>query len=422
MKKTLLTIAIAVVQMFCAYAQTEVELKNQPNYTLPELKETNLNDLIIPKEWSDRIKISGYMQLRNNDFYQTNVDLTCPQCDRTYGGETGFSLRRMRFKVTGRIHQRVYFYLQADFASDGKNLGQLRDAYADIYLTNDETWRIRAGQSKIPYGFENLQSSQYRLGLDRNDPLNSAVKDERDMGAFLYWTSKKNRQVFPALKKMGLKGSGDYGNFGFGVYNGQRANYYSGNGNYHVVGRFTWPFQLNNGQFIETSIQGYTGYYTIQSATDGVLVKGTNREAYGEQFIDQRAAASLIIYPQPFGFQSEFNVGRGPEYDPKTNTISEQDLFGGYAQIMYQFRSKTKKEWWLMPFCRAQYYDGGKKFELDARSYTVKELELGIEWSPIKALEINTTYTFSNRRYEDGTTPQNHQEGQLLRFQLQINY
>ncbi|WP_395055838.1 hypothetical protein [Flavobacterium sp.] len=31
------------------------------------------------------------------------------------------------------------------------------------------------GQSKIPYGFENLQSTQNRLVFDRNDVLNSAV-------------------------------------------------------------------------------------------------------------------------------------------------------------------------------------------------------------------------------------------------------
>lgn len=424
MKKQLfVTILVTLVSVF-AFGQEGVELNKKSEYTLPDVKEVSLNDMVIPKEWNERIKISGYMQLRNNDFYQSNVDLTCPQCDRTYGGDTGFSLRRMRLKVTGRIHQRVYFYLQTDFASDGKNLGQLRDAYADIYLNDDETWRVRVGQSKIPYGFENLQSSQYRLGLDRNDPLNSAVKDERDMGFFVYWTSKKNRAVFPALKKMGLKGSGDYGNLGFGMYNGQRANTYSGNGSYHYVARFTWPFQLSNGQFIEAGVQGYTGKYTTTDvSSEDIKVKGTDISAYNHEFSDQRIGGTVVIYPQPFGFQSEFNIGRGPEFDPETNTIDTQELIGGYAQLMYQFKGERRgNRWWLMPFCRAQYYDGGKKFELDARSYTVKELELGLEWSPFPAMEINTTYTFSDRRYEDAATIGNHQEGQLLRVQLQINY
>jgi hypothetical protein len=46
-------------------------------------------------------------------------------------------------------------------------------------------FRVRVGQSKVPF-FENLQSSQNRLTLDRNDALNSAVANERDL-AFFYW-------------------------------------------------------------------------------------------------------------------------------------------------------------------------------------------------------------------------------------------
>jgi hypothetical protein len=51
-------------------------------------------------------------------------------------------------------------------------------------------FRVRVGQSKVPYGFENL-SSQNRLTLDRNDALNSAVANERDLGAFFYWAQVK---------------------------------------------------------------------------------------------------------------------------------------------------------------------------------------------------------------------------------------
>jgi hypothetical protein len=34
---------------------------------------------------------------------------------------------------------------------------------------------VRVGYSKVLFGFENMQSSQNRLTLDRNDALNSAV-------------------------------------------------------------------------------------------------------------------------------------------------------------------------------------------------------------------------------------------------------
>jgi hypothetical protein len=48
----------------------------------------------------------------------------------------------------------------------------------------------------VPYGFENLQSSQNRLALDRSDALNSAVKDERDLGAFYYYTPLATQAMF----------------------------------------------------------------------------------------------------------------------------------------------------------------------------------------------------------------------------------
>jgi hypothetical protein len=88
-------------------------------------------------------------------------------------------------------------------------------------LSFDTKFRLRVGQSKVPFGFENLQSSQNRLTLDRNDALNSAVANERDLGAFFYWAPSKIRERFAMLVKDGYKGSGDYGVFAFGVYNGQ---------------------------------------------------------------------------------------------------------------------------------------------------------------------------------------------------------
>jgi hypothetical protein len=53
-----------------------------------------------------------------------------------------------------------------------------------------------------------MQSSQNRLPLDRNDALNSAVSNERDLGVFFYWAPQKTRKLFSSLVSDGLKGSG----------------------------------------------------------------------------------------------------------------------------------------------------------------------------------------------------------------------
>jgi len=388
-----------------------------------------------PSNWYDRIKISGYTQLRYNDLYKTNPDMENPQGDKTYGGYDGFSLRRARLKVTGQVHPRLYFYLQADFASDGKNLGQLRDAYFDYFLDKDGEWRMRGGQSKIPFGFENLQSSQNRLALDRNDPLNSAVKDERDMNLGLHYAPKKIRDRFKTIKKLGLKGSGDYGMAYVMFYNGQRGNSTVPDEEKfpHVALRFAYPFELPSGQFFELGIQGYTGQYVMTEVTEGVVVRNddgtlTNKYALDQTFRDQRLAGTIVYYPQPFGFQAEYNFGVGPEfaYDEATGigSIGKENLHGGYLQLMYRIQHKNQE---IFPFVKGMYYEGGKKFELDARSYSMKELEIGFEWQPISAFEIVAIYTIADRRYEDmthfmGDNNGNRQKGQLLRLQFQVNF
>jgi hypothetical protein len=369
-----------------------------------------------PTDWYRKINIRGYAQVRYNRLFETNPQLGCDQCDKSWGGNNGFFFRRIRIIFFGQIHERVYFYIQPDFASaplsGSLNFAQIRDAYFDVGLDKKNEFRLRIGQSKVPYGFENLQSSQNRIPLDRNDGLNSAVSNERDIGIFAYWAPTKIRDRFSYLVSSGLKGSGDYGVIGGGVYNGQTANRSEANDQLHAVARVSYPFQFGK-QFIEPGIQAYSGRAVVGAVSNGV--QGNE----GFEYLDRRVAATLVVYPQPFGFTTEVNVGTAPEYDPETNTIDQEDLSGGYVMANYLLRRKGHV---MIPFVRYHFYDGGKKHELDARSYSVRELEVGIEWQPWKAFEVVAMYTMSDRRYEDAVKPQNHQTGSLLRLQLQLNF
>ncbi|MDQ3193088.1 MAG: OprO/OprP family phosphate-selective porin, partial [Bacteroidota bacterium] len=200
------------------------------------------------KGWYEKISIRGYTQIRYNRLLETNPLLECEQCDKSWGENGGFFLRRIRLVFFGNVHERVYVYIQPDFASaissTSLHYTQIRDAYFDLALDKNKEFRLRLGQSKIPFGFENLQSSQNRLPLDRNDGLNSAVANERDLGVFFYWAPKQIRERFSHLVKSGLKGSGDYGVFGFGLFNGQTANRPEANNHPHAVARLTYPFML----------------------------------------------------------------------------------------------------------------------------------------------------------------------------------
>jgi len=369
-------------------------------------------------KWYDKFKIRGYVQVRYNRLLETNPKLGCEQCDASWGGDGGLFLRRVRLVFSGQISNRVYFYLQPDFASDvtGElNFGQIRDAYFDLGLDPKNEFRIRLGQSKIPYGFENMQSSRHRLPLDRADGLNSAIKNERDVGAIFYWAPDEKRQLFTSLAQDGYKGSGDYGVFAFGVFNGQGANTSEANKSMHVVARLSYPFEIGD-QVVEPGVQAYAGKYEMM---EGQLSDGVKTNA-DLNYADRRAAASFVLYPKPLGIQAEYNIGKGPEFNTATDSIEVRKLHGGYFMISYLM--KLKEDHVLMPFARAHYYDGGKKHELDARSYRVKELEFGIEWQPVKQFELVAMYTISSRRFEDFIQQDNRQTGNLLRLQAQLNF
>ena len=368
------------------------------------------------KKWFESINIRGYAQIRYNGLLQTNEDLGCEQCDKSWGGDNGFFIRRMRVIIYGQISPRVYLYVQPDFASAPStstlHYAQLRDAYFDLGLDKDNEFRLRIGQSKVPYGFENMQSSQNRLPLDRADAMNSAVTNERDLGVFFYYAPAKIRKRYSSLVNDGLKGSGDYGVFGLGIYNGQTANRPELNSNRHIVTRLSYPFEWKK-QIFEPGIQAYKGDYTLSSLSSGVKSNAT------KTYLDERVGGTFVLYPKPFGILAEYNVGNGPEFDKLADSITNQRLHGGFITASYKIDLKGQT---LIPFVRYQKYDGGKKHELDARSYEVEELEIGAEWQPNKNFELVVMYTMSSRRYEDYAKQNNYQRGNLLRIQAQVNF
>lgn len=368
------------------------------------------------KKWFEKVQIRGYVQARYNGLFQTNEDLSCEQCDKSWGGDNDFFFRRMRIIFYGQLNPRVYFYIQPDFASapsaSSLHFAQLRDAYFDVGVDSKSEFRFRIGQSKVPFGFENMQSSQNRLPLDRSDALNSAVSNERDLGVFFYWAPESKRKLFSSLVSTGLKGSGDYGIAGIGIYNGQTANKPELNPNKHIVARVSYPFELKS-QIIEAGIQAYKGKVTLASTSSGVGY------AIDKLYDDERVAGTFVLYPKPFGILAEYNIGKGPEFDKWSDSITTQRLKGGFITASYKMDFKNNT---VIPFVRYQTYQGGKKHELDARSYRLKELELGIEWQMTANFELVAMYTMSSRRYEDFENQNNYQRGNLLRLQAQVNF
>ena len=396
-----------------------------------------------------KMNIRGYLQVRNTTLLGDNNTGINLWSDRSVGNtmsmkdkDKNFLIRRARVIISGSAGDRLDYYIQPDFASSASttnNVAQLRDYYGDLNITKDKVHRVRVGQSKVPYGFENLQSSQNRLALDRADAFNSAVRDERDLGAFYYYTPDNIQKLMKEIQDSGLKHSGNYGMFALGAYNGQGANQQDQNSNYHTVARFSYPWKTETGQIYEAGIQGYTGKY-VRSTTDykklgGAVGKPTVATQYAtDGFKDERVGVSFMMYPMPFGLQGEWNWGKTPGLDIAANAIQEKKLNGGYIQTMYKIDHVKigDTDGTVIPFVRWQYFDGYSKAEDNAAQNKVNDWELGAEWQIAPEVELVAYYHHMNRSNlvtggAAATNPSGKEDyarfkADAIRVQLQYNF
>jgi hypothetical protein len=420
-----------------------------------ELEESRgVGDVPVRERWYEKFSLRGYAQFRYNSTLD-NDQLTSEETDRSIGANNQFFLRRARLIFSGQPHERVFFYIQPEFAglvNDTEQVAVLRDFYSDLFLTENKEWRIRAGLSKVPFGFENMQSSQNRLAFDRGDAINSAAPGERDLGIFLYYTPTSVRERFRRLVESGLKGSGDYGMFGIGVYNGQGINTLDDNKNKHLVFHSAYPFELPfmNHQMVQIGMDGYTGQFNVSTTpvvpTDPVPSNGQPVSPIlqnGGNYLDERVAWHLVLYPQPFGLQAEYTIGRGPELNQERTEVVTSSLYGGYVQLFYHYKCDTFCLS-IVPYFRWQEYFGGRKHEANAPHNSVREYEFGLEYRFNKALELTIAGTWTSRNTANSQfdpasctslaqtpgvntipclqTPYQKNSGNLLRFQLQWNF
>jgi hypothetical protein len=328
-----------------------VQLKAEEEKREAKVMEQNrgVGDVPVRERWYEKISVRGYTQLRYN-FGQNNDLLTSPG-DRSIVKNNELFMRRTRLIVSGQPHDRLFVYLQAEFAglvNNQENTSVLRDAYADIFLTESKEWRLRPGLSKIPFGFETVQSSQNRLAFDRNDATFNSVPNERNYSLFLYYTPTVVRERFRRLVESGLKGSGDYGMLGIGVFNGQAIDQQDANKNKHVIFHSAYPYEFSNGQIVQVGMDAYTGQVVVSTSpvqpTNPSLTNGqpvSPQVTNGGNYLDERVTWNLIVFPQPFGIQAEYLIGRGPQLNNARTAVELGSLHGGYVQLFYNYQCDT---------------------------------------------------------------------------------
>ena len=395
-----------------------------------------------PKEpaWYEKLSIDGYTQFRHTEQLNDAAYLTGGlPADRSVDPNQSLIIRRGRFKLSGDFG-RVYLYTQWDVAASvdsgsSRNFGlQTRDIYADIALDEAKEHRIRAGVSKVPYGWVNLQSSQNRLTMERPEALNSAVEGERDQGIYYLYANTEDRALFKSLVKDGFKGSGDYGVFTAGFYSGAGLNKADNNGEVHSLVRYSKPWVAASGQMYEAGIGAYAGRFKVGTAATTVTglggvslttlennINANDRRDLSDGFVDRRAAVTFIMYPQPWGIEAEWTTGQGPQLNDARTAITTQHLTGGYVMVNYRHKYGEQSE--LIPYVRWNYFDGARKFATNAPKMVVNELDLGFEWQWRKEVELQLQYTLSDERSNTSTTrPEVISASRRVALQLQFNY
>lgn len=408
-----------------------LETKLRQKKKRAELKATEeLTAALTPEEnWTDRISLRGYSQMRFNQPISGDRANLASAGDRFIGDNQSFGIRRARVVLSGDISDHLYIYIQPEFnaspdgsASQGGK-AQLRDWFSDISFDDKKEYRIRAGVSKVPYGFEILQSSQNRIALDRADAVNIASRDEREMGLMFYWAPAHIRDRFRDLVRSGLKGSGDYGVVGLGIYNGQGLNRTELNDNLHKVVRLTYPFKFDSGQFFEVGISALSGKYIPTAGAISVGGVNVTPKVDGKGVLDDRAGLHAVLYPQPFGLQGEWNWGHSPQLSADRKQLQSASLNGGYVQAMYKLNNAYGN--WI-PYVKWQQYDGSEKFSTNTPNSRLQEKEIGVEWLPIPAVELTVAYANMDRTnvntFVSSLNGYRQVKADLLRVQLQWNF
>jgi len=325
--------------------------------------------LAKPKpKWSDTIKLSGYTQARWQYY---------PDADE---GNNEFLVRRARIQLGAQPDPRTEVELQLDM---GEGDVTVRDAWVQYDLTEAGDWRIRAGQQKVPFGFETPQSSSSRIPLERNWVSRRFVDGERDTGAVVYWTDPEDLPLFDQIKKEAW-GEGDYGTVAVGLFNGQGIGPDSAevNDGKHLIVRLAKPFHIGR-RLAEGGVSYYGGKY---------FSSGANAE-----FSEHLFGAHIYVPPAPVGIQAEWFNGE----------TEGDDLDGFYAMGLWRPTPEG------VAFVRYDEYNGPRKGKGIDNVYDRERWSLGYAHMVNDKTEATIEYDF-----QDTTSGSD----DLLGLQVQMSY
>jgi len=319
-------------------------------------------------KWTDTTKFSGYTQARWM-YYPDGDD-----------PNNEFQVRRARIKLGAQPTPRTEVELQLDM---GEGDVTIKDAWVQYDLNPEGDFRVRAGQQKVPFGFETPQSSGSRVPLERNWVSRRVVAGERDTGVTFYWTDPADTALYDEIKKASF-GEGDYGNVAVGFYNGQGIEDGAEvNSSKHICVRLAKPFQVGS-QVVEGGVSYYGGDYFSSAGS-------------GAEFDEHLFGLHGYLPPDPFGFQAEWFKGE----------TEGDDVDGFYAMALYRPCDEGTA------FVRYDEYNGPRKGKGAGNVYDRDRWSVGYAHMLDEKAEVTVEYDFED-------TPGGGED--MLGVQLQIGY
>lgn len=312
--------------------------------------------------------VTGYFQLRFVHSLEEEADK--------------WQIPTWRFKVTEATSKHDSLVLQVESCLKGANMDfHWLDAYWQHRF--DANWFGRLGLSRVPFGFDNIQTnSPHRLPLDSPQIISQILPGKRDQGLFFFYAPSHYSALFREMEKKDYAVP-DNGVFAFGCYSGSGRDE-GWNGSLHFVARTAWPFRFGAKQLGQAGISYFTGKYATSSST-GKRIR-----------IEDRACGGFVfIAPRPWGFLAEGACGTMPGVDAAGETRAD-DFNGYYLQAMYRLRPHD------FLYIRTEQYEGySKAINTPPRPLNYHRHSFGYRWRANRYIDFNVEFEDIRRKGRD---------------------
>ncbi len=242
------------------------------------------------------VEIQGQLELQLDDGHLNTRSQTdsFPALDGIAGepAATHLSIRRLRLSVTSHLGRDADLVVQGHMDSRADE-SELRDCYLRLRLPRDLT--LLAGQFKVRFGREGLDSSTRTMTVERSD-MSRALYQERDLGLNLSGGSEKGCR------------------WDVGVFQGQGRNARDRNDHKDASLRLVFPL----GEDLQVGVSGQLGSMRPEDGTVDLPVR--------------RFGADALYRKGAWTWQTEAIFGQG------WNSFSRRDsrAFGAYLGSAFQ--------------------------------------------------------------------------------------